>query len=387
VVYTAQTRKKAAEKWDEDFRPDLESSPHIRNRFSVHKPPGNEHFRFANGSRWGLEAATETAGHGSTIDEAYIDEAFAHRDWRLEQALGPAMITRPNKQLGIISTAGWLGGSPFLEAKVEAGRAAVLDDRRSGRAYFEWSAAQDADPGDEAVWWGCMPALGRKVPVEAIRGEYRKALDQGTLNEFRRAYLNQQVPKNVAGSWMVIPEGTWRGLAEASSQIVGSLSFAAAFGPKRESAAIGAAGRRADGLLHVELADYRAGTSWAAPRLAELWLKHAPAVVVIDAGGHEASMIPELEAAGVPVTQPRVRDVTAAFGQFYEAAVDAKSLRHLGQPELDAAVACAVTRDVGDAGRTWGRRNAAGDISPVVAVTLAAWAASAPPPQFFGSWR
>jgi hypothetical protein len=94
-----------------------------------------------------------------------------------------------------------------------------------------------------------------------------------------------------------------------------------------------------------------------------------------------------LEQAGVPVTKPASRDVAAAFGQFIELVTDAKSLRHLGQPELDAAVAAAATRDVGDAGRTWGRRVAAGDISPLVAVTLAAWAASAGPQQFFGSWR
>src|SRR5215469_4293916 len=131
VVYTAQTRKKALEKWEEDFLPDLEASSYFRNRFKPHKPPGNEHFRFANQSRWGLEAVTDTAGHGSTIDEVYADEAFAHQDWRVEQSLEPAMITRKNKQFGVISTAGWLNGSPYLEAKVAAGRAAVLEDRRS----------------------------------------------------------------------------------------------------------------------------------------------------------------------------------------------------------------------------------------------------------------
>jgi len=209
VVYTAQTRKKALEKWEEDFLPDLEASSYFRNRFKPHKPPGNEHFRFANQSRWGLEAVTDTAGHGSTIDEVYADEAFAHQDWRVEQSLEPAMITRKNKQFGVISTAGWLNGSPYLEAKVAAGRAAVLEDRRSGRAYFEWSAPQDADPGDESVWWLCMPALGRTVPVEAIRARYRKALDEGKLNEFRRAYLNQWVPRDSLDEWSVIGRDSW----------------------------------------------------------------------------------------------------------------------------------------------------------------------------------
>ena len=56
----------------------------------------------------------------------------------------------------------------------------------------------------------------------------------------------------------------------------------------------------------------------------------------------------------MPVTKPAARDVAAAFGQFYDAVTDSKSLRHLGQPELDGAVAAAAVRDVGDAGRPGG---------------------------------
>jgi hypothetical protein len=46
--------------------------------------------------------------------------------------------------------------------------------------------------------------------------------------------------------------------------------------------------------------------------------------------------------------------------------------------ELDSAVAGAVRRNVGDAW-AWGRRTSDIDISPLVAVTLAAWVAGAPP--------
>jgi hypothetical protein len=387
LVYTAQTRLKAREKLEEDFIPDLEAARAWRGRFRTALANGNEHIRFANGSRFGLEASTEKAGHGGILDEAYLDEAFAHQDFRLEQAFGPAMITRVNKLLMWISTAGWLGGSPYLEAKVEAGRRAAMERRGSGLAYFEWAAPADADPGDESVWWQCMPALGRTITVEAIREEYRKALDQGTVNDFRRAYLNQWVPKDAPDMWSVIPEAAWAALADASSQPDGPLAFAVAVdGREGRRGSIGVAGRRADGLLHAELADYQPGTSWIVPRLAEMHRKHG-GTVVVDAAGYEGSLIQPLEAAGVPVTKPAARDVAAAFGQFCDAVTDSKSLRHLGQGPLDAAVASAAVRDVGDAGRTWGRRVAAGDISPLVAITLAVWAAAVPPQPFFGSWR
>lgn len=222
VVYTAQTRLKAREKWEEDFAADLEASPAFRRRIQVHKGNGNEHIRFSNGSRFGLEASTEKAGHGSTLDEAYLDEAFAHQDYRLEQAFEPAMITRANKQLGWLSTAGWLDGSPYLLDQVEIGRALVTGGRRRGYAFFDWSAPEGADAGDEGVWLECMPAVCPDPPcrcgagqwrhtitLEAIRAVYEKAVDSGRVNDFRRAYLNQWVPKDVEADWMVIGQDAW----------------------------------------------------------------------------------------------------------------------------------------------------------------------------------
>ena len=209
VVYTAQTRSKAREKWEEEFVPDLEAARDFKSRISVHKGNGNEHVRFANRSRWGLESSTEKSGHGTVLDEAYIDEAFAHRDFRLEQAFGPAMITRMNKLLAWISTAGWIDGSEYLRDKVDFGRLVALEGRQRGVAYFEWSAPEDADAGDPAVWWACMPALGWTITEDAIRAEYEKARDSGKLNEFRRAYLNQWVPRDVEADWEVVSRDAW----------------------------------------------------------------------------------------------------------------------------------------------------------------------------------
>lgn len=224
LVYTAQTRMKAREKWEEDFLVELQGSAAFRSRVAPHMQVGGEYIRFSNGSRFGLESATEKAGHGGTLDEAYIDEAFAQADWRLEQAFGPAMITRANKLLAWISTAGWEDGSPYLQEKVALGRTAVAAGRRHRLAYFEWSAPEDADPGDEDVWLGCMPAVcpdppcrcgGRAwrhtITLEDVRAEYEKALESGKLNDFRRAYLNQWVPRDVDGDWMVISEDVWGG--------------------------------------------------------------------------------------------------------------------------------------------------------------------------------
>jgi len=256
---------------------------------------------------------------------------------------------------------------------VEAGRAAALAGRQSGRAYFEWSAPQDADPGDEAVWWGCMPALGRTISVDAIRGEYQKALDQGKLNEFRRAYLNQWVPRDMPDSWAVIPEASWSALGDLRSMPQPPVAFGVAVPADRSCAAVGVAGMRPDGRLHVEVAEYAPGTAWVEPWLIDRWARHSPCAVVLDKTGHEASFIRGLTDAGVELLHPAAQQVTAAYGRFYDAVMNSQVLRHMRQPELDGALAGAITREVGDAGRTWGRKASAADISPLVAVTLALW--------------
>jgi hypothetical protein len=73
----------------------------------------------------------------------FVDEAWARVDNKLETGLSPTMITRPQPQLGVVSTAGTVA-STWLRGKVDAGR--EQPDGR-GTAYFEWSAPADADPG------------------------------------------------------------------------------------------------------------------------------------------------------------------------------------------------------------------------------------------------
>ena len=56
-----------------------------------------------------------------------------------------------------------------------------------------------------------------------------------------------------------------------------------------------------------------------------------------------------------------------------------RTLRHLGQPHLSAAVKAAVKRPLGDAW-AWNRKGSV-DISPLVAVTLALWGLHSDPPK------
>jgi phage terminase large subunit-like protein len=379
IVYTAQTRQKAREKWEEDYAADLEASKVFASRIKVHKGNGNEHIRFANGSRFGIEANTEKAGHGGTLDEAYIDEAFAQPDNRLEQAFRPAMITRANKQLGWISTAGWLGGSPYLSAKQKMGRAAVEQDLRRGVAYFEWSADEDADPADPAVWRDCMPALGFTIDEEAIRAEFDGYVLSERMVDFRRAFLNQVVSKD-ADEEPVMPGEAWAASLDERSRITSGHRFAVDVSPTRSWSSIGVAGATGE-RIHVELTgrngdlDHRPGTAWVVPRLVEMRESRPDLTVTIAAGAGAESLVPDLEDAGFTVEVLSGRDVMAACGLMFDL-VTTDRLRQIGQPSLTAALVGARRKET-DNGFTYARRKSTQDITPLYAVTLAAWAARA----------
>lgn len=202
IVYTAQTRLDARTRLVDDWIPVIEASP-LAPQVKPRRGFGTEALLFANGSRIGLVAGTRTGGHGATLDLAVLDEAWAQVDARLEQALKPTMITRPDPQTWILSTAGD-DSSVWLRGKVDAGRTACQVGQFGAAAYFEWSADPGADPADPATWRACMPALGETVAEPAIAADLG-LMDRG---EFTRAYLNWW-PEDAAGGWDVFSQQKW----------------------------------------------------------------------------------------------------------------------------------------------------------------------------------
>jgi hypothetical protein len=183
-------------------------------------------------------------------------------------------------------------------------------------------------------------------------------------------------PSETGDQWAVIPEDTWRDLADLESQAEDPVAFALDATPGGSHAAIGMAGNREDGLGHSELIEHRRGTGWVVARAVELKERWEPAAFVVDPRGPAGFLIPDLEAAGVEVMKTSSGDVGAATDAFVAACGaadgDEPLLRYRPHPALDAAVAGAVTKPLGD-GRKWDRRSPSVDISPLVAVTLARW--------------
>lgn len=376
LIYTAQSRNDAREKLLEDFVPVLDESRYMRGRYRVRRANGSEGIKFAGGSRLGLIASKKESGHGPTCDVGCIDEAFAQRDDRLEQSLGPTMITRPAPQLWIVSTQGD-DDSTYLNTKVETGRQLIRDGvTQTSIAYFEWSAADsfddlgELDPADPAVWRSCMPALGLTVTEDRIRARYESMSQDPKegVGGFCRAFLNIRRAGTVLS---VIPLGWWRACADPGGQVAGRIVLAVDVDNERAWGAIALAGRRADGLPQLEILRREPGTDWIVEAAAGYSQRNNRAPVVVDAAGPAASLVSDLRARKVDVVITNAGDMAQACGRTYDAVRDG-AVRHLGDPVLEAALKGADKRVLGDAW-AWRRRTSSADICPLVAATLALW--------------
>lgn len=405
-TYTAQKRQMARNKLERDFAEGLLRSAAARRSFTEIKNPkarpgkpsewklslnnGSEHLLFGRGNYLQIDAPTTTAGHGDTLDDGNIDEAFAHSDDSVEQAMRPAQATRFNAQLWVGSTAGD-ERSPYWYGKVKAGRAQIAAGTQSNVAYLEWSLPDDVDIDDEDAWWEYMPALGHTISPEFVRGELERARrnpDEGGEDLWRRAYGNQWVRVPMSGldeKPAKLPADKWAGTgitkraADKLTGVAGEVTIA--FDVDKDgdwsSIAIGSQSLQAP---YVEVIEHRQGTGWLPARLVELVQKWRPLAVGCNgagpAGGQVGSVLAEFNTADPRIDanlliQMNASEYKQACGGFYTDVRESRLRRPAqGQGPLDLAAGDAAERPLGDAW-AWDRRRSTVSISPLVAVTIA----------------
>lgn len=371
--YAAQTGDDAISKWKEHV--ELLERTQFREVFRTDDVNGQRALIWSNGSRYTPTATTKKSGHGKTLDQGIIDEAFAQVDFRTEQAMRPAMLTRRDAQLIILSTAGD-ATSVFLNAKIAANRERLQADplAPSTTAYFEWSAGLDEDPYDEDTWWRCMPALGRTIDPAVVRADLESMLadpDEGERG-FRRAYLNQT--DNGSTAEQVFDTDDWRETGRDDSWIVGPRTLAVDVTPDRSWAAVAWAGHNTSGQLHFEVIRHERGTHWITGFLLDKIARQKGDVSVSVLGrGQAAAMVDELTDLGIDVRVLSAADYVAACARFHEGIMRRTSV-HLRTGQLDLDIAIAGAAWTNSETRTWDRRKATTDISPLVACTVAQWA-------------
>ena len=337
----------------------VDNTDDLRKRVHrVRTSHGEEGIELIGGQRLRFVARSTGSGRGFTADCVILDEAY-----KLPQetigALLPTLSSKVNPSLIYASSAGHADSEVLRSVR---DRGVKGDD--PNLCYLEWSADPKLAAADYEGWAQANPALGIRISADHIERE----LNAMPETEFARERLG--IWDEAAGADSALSIEAWAHCFDGTSRVLDPVAFAVDVSPDG-TGAIAVAGARHDGLLHVEVIEHRPGTQWLPGRVHELFRRWNPSAIVLDAGGPAGSLLPEFDRLGLVVTKVAGREVGQASVGFAQL-VNEAGLRHLDQPSLNAAVAAAKRRNVGDLW-AFGRRGSFVDISPLVACSLAAW--------------
>jgi phage terminase large subunit-like protein len=410
VIGTAQDLDVAEEIWQGavDLAEESEDlSPLIERVIKVN---GKKALELKNGERYKVKAANRRAGRGLSGDVILLDELREHQSWDAWGAITKTTMARAMALILALSNAGdatsivlrylrkmthaALGDPDGINADDDP--AALLpedeepdefeiDEDDDSVAIFEWSAPPGCDIRDRDGWAAANPAMGYTITERTIASAART--DPEWI--FRTEVLCQWSEGSLEGPF---PPDSWERSADEQSKRANEAEIALCVDVSwdRSTSHIGLASTREDGNLHVEVIASRTGTEWVVGWLTSEdrseAVREAP-VAVQAKGAPASSLIQPLKDAGVDVVEWGGSDLGAGTGAFYDkvrAAVgegDAETgIRHRNQPLLNIAAANAATKPAGDAW-WWDRRKSPVDVSPLIAVTGAAWCLASAMPE------
>jgi len=349
----------------------IEETPDFDRRVKrVSRSHGEEGIELHSGQRVRFRTRTKGGGRGFTSDCLILDEAMEISEMA-HGALLPTLSARPNPQVWLTGSAvdQWVQQNGVVLARIRE-RGLKGDD--PSLAYFEWSidCENPEKVGNRAEdpqeWAQANPGLGIRISAEHIEHE-RHSMDPRTFAVERLGVGDWPA---IDGGGGVIDQEVWGGIADRHAKPGDPVCFAFDVNPDRSFASIGVSGLDGE-TIPAEVVAHRRGTGWVAARIEELVAKHDTDEVICDGVGPAASLVTEIENRGIEVKTVTAKEHAQAAGAFFDAC-EQGTLRHLNQPELNAAIKGAVKRPLGDAW-AWSRKSSSVDISPLVACTLAHW--------------
>ena len=368
--YTCANGREVAAKlfrdeWDPMIAP-------LSRLYRIRKSQGSEGIHKRRGSsRLQLFAPTPTALHSTNVDTATVDEAFAASiddGEGIESGITPAQLTRPWRQTWIVSAGGTLE-STWWDRWLTAGAG-----NTPGVAMFDYGADPtdpSYDPAKPEIWQAAHPTAGIAFPLEVLAHEWARRTDDAA---FERAYLNVWPRPSEALVAAGLDLEVWKATARPNVAPSPPTAIALDVAADRSSASLAVAGPHPGDRdrLAVEVIEVcRVAELAAAVKRARAAYRSVP--IVADSLV-AASVVAELRRARVGVDPIGAGDHARACGLFVDR-LTAGTITHRAQAALDDAIAGARRRPLGDAW-LWSRRHSAVDISPLVAVTLAAWTAA-----------
>lgn len=328
----------------------------------VRNTNGQEAIVLTNGGSVEFIARSKGSGRGYTVDVLVLDEAQQLTEAELEALLSTISAAESPPQMIITGTS----PNPDKGETAEVfTRVRNLQGKNDSFAWTDFGVTDGPLPDidDPRITAATNPALGTRLHQSVLDLERLLLSPEGYARE-RLGWWGD--PKTESPGVMNIKK--WAKLSRPNAKPPARAVLAIDVSPNRMSASLAAAGK-GKGDKTIVITQTKPFTTWVADAVDKVLRKRDVAEVCLFPGGQAGPLIPELTKVltkyGMELTLLSSRDMGQACAGWQNA-LRGGSLEHVGQTELDAAVANAKTKYSGEA-ELWYRKDPTIDISPLVA--------------------
>lgn len=365
VLYTSHLQKTSTETFEE--LASFFDAPKMRKYLKDIKTAlGREQIILKSGARIKFLARTRNGGRGQHGDTLIFDEA-QQLDANSQASFIPAISASRNPQVIYAGTPpdGESDGEVFRGIRKKA-----LDGGTTSMAWTEYSVVEIGDPSDRQRWADTNPALGRRILLTTIEGEY----EQMPPDTFARERLGWWTPVVEHSEIYAISAEVWDKCADTAPKPSGKTAYGVKFTADGSEVALCGAVIAPNGYSRIEMIDRRPtgiGVQW----LAE-WLnaRYDRACCVVIDGRNGVDVLAE-KLAGTwrhkdSVIRPSAKQVIAAVSALTDSLNTRSVTWYQPQTALRESATTSVKRPI-SGGWGFGGENSA----PIEACALAYWGA------------
>lgn len=362
VVYTAHLQKTSTETFEE--LSSFFDSPKLRKYIKAIKTAlGREQIILVNGARIKFLARTRNGGRGQHGDLLIFDEA-QELDTEAQASFLPAISASLNPQT--IYT-----GTPPDENAVgnvfRGIRGKALAGETKTTAWFEYSVDDIGDVSDKCRWAATNPALGRRILLSSIAGEF----EQMPADTFARERLGWWAPVANPDEY-AIPADMWDACRSEELKPKGRTAYGVKFSADGSEVCLCGAILPDEGPARISVIERKStmqGVQWLAD-----WLnaRYRLACCVVIDGRNGVDVLAD-KMSGTwkrkgSVIKPSPRDVIGAVSMLVDAIGEKAITWYAGQEMLRDSAVNATKRPI-SGGWGFGGENSI----PIEACSLAYW--------------
>lgn len=365
VLYTSHLQKTSTETFEEmaSFFDSQALKKYVKD---IKTALGREQIILTNGGRIKFLARTRNGGRGQHGDLLIFDEA-QELDENSQASFIPAISASLNPQTIYMGTP----PDPTVTGTVFRGiRDKAIKGETTTTAWFEFSVGEIGDVADKRRWFECNPALGRRIQISTIEGEF----EQMPADTFARERLGWWTPVVVHKLDYAIPADLWDACVSEEEKPEGKTAFGIKFSSDGAEVVLCGAVIPKDGKARISIIDRKPtglGTQWLADWLNQRYNKAS--CVVIDGKNGVDVLVDKIASTWRikgSVIRPRATDVIAAVGMLMDGLTEQTLTWYKKQDMLRESAITSVKRPISGG---WGFGGE--DSTPIEACALALWGA------------